>query len=149
MSKMVKNVKSKEIYLKLYYFWEKNYQILYNKSANIFNWRILPVSTSTSMCPCPCLCQWTWTWTGTHGHGHLFSAIAGGKLQQHDLPMSTSMSMSLSMSVSIDTDTDWDMDVDSLSTIDGGELQQHKSQELLGWLCLQYVTICSLYTFLL
>jgi hypothetical protein len=42
-----------------------------------------------------------------------------------------------------------DMDVDILSAIVGGELQQHESQGLSGWLCLQYVTICSLYTFLL
>jgi hypothetical protein len=77
------------------------------------------------------------------------SAIVSGELQQHDLPVSRSIYMSLSVSVSMDTDMDRDMDVDILSAIVGGELQQYESQGLPGLLCLQYVTICSLYTFLL
>ncbi len=46
-------------------------------------------------------CPWTQTWTGTHEHGHLLSAIVGGELQQHDLPVSTSTSMSKSVSMSM------------------------------------------------
>jgi hypothetical protein len=91
MSKMIKNVESKEIYLKLLFF-EKTVRY-YIINPRIFNWRNLPVSTSTFMCPCPCQCPWTQTWTGTHGRGHLLSAIIGGELQEHDMPVSTSMSM--------------------------------------------------------
>ncbi len=49
------------------------------------------------------------------------------------------------MSVSVDTDMDRDTWTwTSLSAIVGGELQQHESQGLPGWLCLHYVTVYSL-----
>jgi hypothetical protein len=96
MSEMVKNVESKEIYLKLLFFGKTIRYYLIN--PRIFNWRNLPVSRS----------------------------------------------MSLSMSVSMDTDMDRDMDMDILSAIVSGELKQHESQGLPGWLCLQYVIVCSL-----
>jgi hypothetical protein len=64
MSKMVKNVEIKEIYLKLYYFLKKLLDTMYIINPRTFNWRNQPMS----MCPCPCPCPWTWTWTGTNGH---------------------------------------------------------------------------------
>ncbi len=65
------------------------------------------------------------TWT----HGYLLSAIVGGELQQHDLPVSTSTSM-----CPCPCPCPWTrghgqghMDQDIVSATVGGELQQHLS----------------------
>ncbi len=48
---MAKNVDSKEMYLKLYYFfWKKTIRhFVHIKNPRKFNWRNLPMSTSTTM----------------------------------------------------------------------------------------------------
>jgi hypothetical protein len=63
--------------------------------------------------------------------------------------LTVSTSMSLSMSLSVSMDTDMDRDTWTWTSFVGGALQQHESQGLPGWLCLKYVTVCSLYIFLL